>query len=233
MEIVPGIHRVDNVEGNCYLLVEKHLVLIDTGLPWQTEKILDYISHKLNRQPSELETIILTHCDIDHAGNAKELRRITGAKIAVHSIEADYVAGRKLRLGPSRFRWDIDIVYRALAKFMVFIRIQPFEPDILLEDDGEVESLRVIHVPGHTAGSIALYEPMSSLMFSGDTMIYTGKQIHGSPDRVTMNRKAAAESYKKLATFDFDILLGGHGPPLFPEASKRARTLYVPRVRDR
>jgi hypothetical protein len=56
-------------------------------------------------------------------------------------------------------------------------------------------------------------------------MIYTGKIIHGSPDRVTMNPAAARESFHKLLEMDFDILLGGHGKPLMPNASARLHKL--------
>jgi glyoxylase-like metal-dependent hydrolase (beta-lactamase superfamily II) len=225
MEIVRGIHLIDGVQCNCYLLENNGLSLIDTGYPGQTGSILNYMKKKLGRTPSDLKTIILTHCDIDHIGNARNLREITGARIAIHKVEAEYVAGRKTRLGPNPARWDIDAVYKAIAGYMGLIKVQPFEADITVEEEDELAGLRVISAPGHTAGSMALYEPDKRILFSGDSMIYTGKRMHGSPDRVTMNPSAASESFHKLMKMDFDILLGGHGKPLMPDASSRIAQL--------
>jgi glyoxylase-like metal-dependent hydrolase (beta-lactamase superfamily II) len=70
MEIVQGVHLIDGVKCNCYLLEGAGLSLIDTGYPGQTRKILSYITKTLKRDISDLKTIILTHCDIDHIGNA-------------------------------------------------------------------------------------------------------------------------------------------------------------------
>ncbi len=70
MEIVPGIHWIEGINGNCYLLVGTSLTLIDTGLPHKAKKILSYITETLQRSPSELKTIILTHFHPDHIGNA-------------------------------------------------------------------------------------------------------------------------------------------------------------------
>ena len=78
MEIIPGIHRVDDVNGNCYLIVRDRLTLIDTGLPRNSKKILRYIENTLKRTPSDLATIILTHYHIDHTGNVSELKKLTG-----------------------------------------------------------------------------------------------------------------------------------------------------------
>jgi len=47
MEIVPGIHRVDGVNGNCYLIIRDGITIIDTGLPGASKKILSYIGRRL------------------------------------------------------------------------------------------------------------------------------------------------------------------------------------------
>jgi glyoxylase-like metal-dependent hydrolase (beta-lactamase superfamily II) len=142
-------------------------------------------------------------------------------------IEAEYVAGIKLRLGPNPSRWDIDIVYKAIAEYMVRIKAQPFEADITVDETDALDGLQVIPVPGHTAGSMALYEADRRILFSGDAMICTGQHMHGSPDRVTMNPHAARESYLRLMDMEFDILLGGHGKPLMPNASARVRKMSM------
>lgn len=94
MEILEGIHQVDGVNANVYLIIDgEELTVIDTEMPNSTEKILDYV-HKINRQPSNISKILLTHFHIDHAGSAYELRKLTNAKVAVHQEDTDFVAGR-------------------------------------------------------------------------------------------------------------------------------------------
>jgi glyoxylase-like metal-dependent hydrolase (beta-lactamase superfamily II) len=95
MEIVPGIHMMEGNTAHCYFVDDKELILIDTGMPHKTKKILHYITKTLQRTPSDLKTIVLTHSDIDHIGNALELRNLTGANIAAHPQDAEIIAGKK------------------------------------------------------------------------------------------------------------------------------------------
>ena len=52
MEIVPGVHLIEGVRGsNVYLLVDDgELLLVDTGMPGNTDSILRYIK-ELGREP--------------------------------------------------------------------------------------------------------------------------------------------------------------------------------------
>ncbi|HLN88430.1 MAG TPA: MBL fold metallo-hydrolase, partial [Candidatus Binatia bacterium] len=101
MQIIEGIHRVDEASGNIahsnvYLVIDgKELFVVDTGTPRNAKKIVGYIQ-KIGHQPSEVSTIILKHYHMDHAGSVKELKDLTNAKVAVHIEDADFVAGKKL-----------------------------------------------------------------------------------------------------------------------------------------
>jgi glyoxylase-like metal-dependent hydrolase (beta-lactamase superfamily II) len=91
LEIINGIHQVDGVNGSVYIVVNgDKLTLIDTGFFHSEGKIEQYIE-KLGFKPSAVSTIILTHYHIDHTGNAKKLKEKTGAKVAVHEADADFV----------------------------------------------------------------------------------------------------------------------------------------------
>lgn len=87
MEIVPGVHLVEGVRGgNIYLLVDDALVLVDTGMPGNTDNILRYIK-ELGREPKDLASIIITHGHTDHIGSLYNLRDATGAKTIAHVDE--------------------------------------------------------------------------------------------------------------------------------------------------
>ena len=166
MEILPGIHQVDGVNGNCYIIVRDGLTIIDTGLPRNSQKILAYIRDQLYRQPQDIRTIILTHYHIDHTGNVTALKIASGglAKVAVHEADAAYVSGT---MSPPRPKGGIGLLVRTLG---IFMRPDIFRPDILLRDGERVDGLVCIHLPGHTPGSIGLLDEGTKTFFAGDTL---------------------------------------------------------------
>ena len=95
MEIRPGIHQVDGVTGNSYIIDRENLVVIDTGMPGSGRKILGYITDTLHRQPEEISIIVLTHFHMDHTGGIAVLKKAAPhAKVAVHEADAGYVSGK-------------------------------------------------------------------------------------------------------------------------------------------
>lgn len=94
MEIMSGIHQVDGVNGNSYIVAREVLTIIDTGLPGSSAKIINYITGDLRRNPSEISTIVLTHAHVDHVGSITKMKQAApGAKVAVHTAEAAYIRG--------------------------------------------------------------------------------------------------------------------------------------------
>ncbi len=214
MKIAEGVHHIEGINGNVYLVEDgDKLILIDTGLPRSDKKITKYIEG-LGRKPTDVSTIILTHFHIDHVGSAKKMKELTNAKVAVHELDADYVAGKKAPPKPK------NLMFKALSSV---VKASPVEVDLLLKDNDKVGRLTVIHTPGHSEGSIALLDSERKVMFVGDTIRFMDGKITGSPEHFTLDPEKAKESAKKISTFDFDIMLSGHGQPLMPEASKKVK----------
>jgi hydroxyacylglutathione hydrolase len=217
MEIIPGIHQIDGVNGNCYVIARDRLILIDTGLPRTSKKILSYIQDTLKRNPSELSTIILSHYHIDHTGNVCELKNLSGAKVAVHEADADFVAGKKPHPAP---KGRLGLPYRLLG---IFFRPAFVEPDIRLKNGDTIAGLTCIHTPGHTPGSICLLDPVTKVLFAGDILKYDGEKISAAPPQFTMDSEEAQRSITMIATLDFNILLCGHGIPLKSGVAEKVR----------
>ncbi len=225
MELLPRIHQIEGVNANSYVIVEEDmLTLIDTGMPHSDEKISNYVSSKLGRPMSDVKTIVLTHCHIDHVGGAYELKKLTGAKIAVHRDDADFVAGKKTFAPP---RSAASVLFKAVSPFF---KATPVQPDIILEDNDAIGSnsgkFTVIHAPGHTPGSIAIYDKERKVIFVGDTVRFVKGKIEGSIKQFTWDKTKAKQSIEKISQLDFDILLSGHGEPLRPNASSKLRGVY-------
>jgi len=225
MEIIPGIHWIEGITGHCYVVVNQELTLIDTGMPHKTKKILRYITDELQRTPSDLKTIILTHCDIDHIGNALELRNLTGAKIAAHPQDAEVIAGKKIRMTP---KGGMRILFKLLGSLM---RVKPFQVDILINDNDNLSGFSIFHMPGHTKGSIALYDAKRKVLFIGDTLGFRNGAVQGPSQSVTMDMKQAYRSIEKLKNLDFTVMLSGHGEPLRSNASTKV-TEFIKQIKN-
>ncbi|MGA2670638.1 MAG: MBL fold metallo-hydrolase [Dehalococcoidia bacterium] len=222
MEIIPGIHQVDGVRGaNAYLVIGKdEMLAIDTGMPGNAKRIAAYVEG-LGKNVSNIKFIILTHADIDHAGSAAELKRMTGARLAIHADDAPILRGKqsfKAMRGPLGFMFKLA---------MSFIRYHPAEPDIILGADSEIEGFRIIHVPGHTNGSICVYRP-GTVIFAGDAL---RSDSSGNPKPIfwisSLDKAKARASLRAIATLDFDTLLTGHGAPVVGNASQKVKNMVA------
>ena len=130
------------LETNCYLVgcPETHrAAVIDPGGD------ADVIAAKVGDLVLTVEWIINTHGHGDHmGGNADVKAMFPSARLAIHEADAPYLLRPELNL----------------SHFFGAPVISP-AADVLLKDGDEVLigklRLRVIHVPGHTPGGIALY----------------------------------------------------------------------------
>jgi len=83
----------------------------------------------------------------------------------------------------------------------------------------------VVHVPGHTPGSIALHFPSERLLICGDIINHRGSQLGPPPKPFTEDMDQAIASLHRLAELDFDVLCPGHGPPLVGGADEAVRAM--------
>ena len=219
MEIVEGVHRVDEASANMahanvYLVINgQELAVIDTGTSGNAQKTVAYIQ-KLGYQPTDVKTIILTHFHMDHMGSAKELKDLTNAKVAVHTEDADYVSGKKPLPKPK------NILFRAVSSF---VKPVPVQVDVILKEGDKIAGLVVIHTPGHTPGSIMLLDEERKVLFAGDTLRYDGKKVSGAPEQFSTDPNQIRESIAKASTLNFDVMLPGHGETLKPNASEEIK----------
>ncbi|BBJ27563.1 MBL fold metallo-hydrolase [Athalassotoga saccharophila] len=218
MEITNGIHLVDGTNANVYIVLGDNLTVIDTGMPGQLNKILDYVK-SIGKNPSDISKIVLTHCHMDHMGNAYELKKITNAKLYVHEKDAPYVTGKEKLPSPKGFTGA------AMKVASTFMKMNYVEPDVLLKEGDTVDDFVVIHNPGHTPGSISLYSKERKVIFVGDELRYID-ELQGPPEQFTPDMALAIKSMEKLTKIEYDIMLSGHGVPLRPDASKKVKEFY-------
>ncbi len=217
MEVIKGIHQFNGV-SNSYIVSNNEILLIDTGMPGKSSEIIDYIKNELNRDPKDIKTIVVTHHHFDHTGSLDKLKEITGAKVAIHSEDADYISGKRTQPG--------SLFMIPVVMFMKIIyRSRPVKADILLKDGDQIGDYRVIHTPGHTSGSISLYNPKNRVLFVGDNLMCSKNKIEGP--RVLHEQEKYKKSIEKLTNLDVDIILTGHGQAITSEANNKLDTFLT------
>ena len=220
MEIVPRIHRIPGVRGaNAYLcLTDEGTVLIDTGMPGNEKKIIEYV-RGIGLGPAQIQYIVLTHSDIDHSGSAARLKELTNAKVAIHEADAPRLSGEKKL---KEVKGPIGVLLAVMGPFM---RFTPLKPDVSLKGSERVLNLTVIHTPGHTDGSICLYKENETI-FVGDALRTNSSGMVELPSKsMSVDMEQAKESIRKISEFQYSALLPGHGPPITKDASRHVADL--------
>ena len=218
MEILPGIHQVDGVNANCYILVRDGLTIIDTGLPGSGKKILAYIRDRLHCEPVEIRTIVITHFHLDHTGSVAALKEAApAAKVAVGTEDVPYMNGTLPGPVPP------GLTGLLMRLYTLIMRPAHFSPDLLLNDGDRIDGLLCLSLPGHTPGSIGLLDETTKSFFCGDILRSDGSTVTGGPPQFTMDPARQDESRRKIAARELDILLPGHGVPILLGASAKIR----------
>ncbi len=92
-----------------------------------------------------------------------------------------------------------------------------------VSDGDEVFGLQVITTPGHTTGSISVFDPAAGLLIAGDALNAPGGVIEGPNPNFTQNMDLANASVQKLAELNIETLLVGHGEPVLTGAGAALR----------
>lgn len=224
-QVAPGVHRLESVYTNWYLLEQGgRLTLLDAGLHGDWRGFCSALS-RLGHTLGDIDAVLITHHHPDHAGNAEQLRS-SGARVFAHPADAPYLRGEKhLGRGYARFLWRPWYAFYLGSYVVKGVTRTPPVAELHKLADGEVldvpGSPRVVHAPGHTAGSCALFLEDRSLLFSGDALVTLdvvrgprgrqGPQIVRGP--FPDDADLAVESLAVLAATHADTVLPGHGEP--------------------
>jgi len=196
MQVYKGILLMDGVgfDSNIYLIDKELLVDTGTGI-FFTQIKEEFENLKIN--PKNIKMIVNTHCHFDHSGADKKFRDLCGAKIAIHGADK-----RALETGNGTMANMFGKVQKTVTV------------DRVLKDGDKIKTknfcFEVISTPGHTPGSICLYEKKKKILISGDTIFADGI---GRADFPNSDKAQLKKSIKKLSMLKVNYLLPGHGMP--------------------
>lgn len=221
VEVLPGLYQVRTRGSKAYLIVEDDITLIDAGSTGSGARILKAVE-ELGRSPSDIKHIVITHYHLDHVGGLPEVQEFVPAKTGVHLAEAPHVESDGLLPNP--------FTHPLLAKICepYLRRNDPgaARVDVVLEDGDELPALggmRVVHAPGHTAGSISLHFPNRGVLLVGDAMQYKFGRLMPPSRLFTQDMSEANASIRKLSELDFETLCFSHFRPILAGADQRVR----------
>jgi len=220
MEIIPNVHVIPGGIVNCYLIVDPDgLTLIDTGLPGNANKILQYVEG-LGHKPGDVKRILITHADGDHVGSLAAIKSATGARVYANASEAEAIAAGQPSRGLKANNPLLKLLFAITGRLF---KASPAQVDEFLAE-GQVlpalGGLRVVETFGHTPGHISLFAPSSGILFVGDSLVSAKNGLRGSSGANTWDQDKANASVRKQAALGARIVCSGHGPVVLDAATR-------------
>ncbi|MDA3625766.1 MBL fold metallo-hydrolase [Saccharopolyspora sp. WRP15-2] len=216
--IAPGLYFLRPEFGQAYLWLEgRSATLVDTGIAGSGPAITALLAEL----DVELERIVITHGHEDHVGSAAELRAATGAPVLAHAGDVAVIQGERPRPDPVLLDWERPL-FDSIAP-----NVPPHPPCPVDQEIAEGDVLdfgggaRVLSIPGHTDGSIALHLSKSKTLFTGDTIANVGEVMLGT---FNLDRAKTIASFRRLAELDTEVACFGHGDPITRNAGAELRT---------
>jgi glyoxylase-like metal-dependent hydrolase (beta-lactamase superfamily II) len=233
---------------NLYVIAEPEFVLIDCGPRTDVARAeLDRLLQEHGLNAADIQRIVLTHSHQDHYGLAAELARRSGARVYAHRDDQaairhdpsvrDFLAGLIAESGTPP-----DLVAK-MHEMMFYLTgvseaVENIHP---LDELGRVPCgaarFEFVHLPGHTPGSIGLWEPRLRILLGGDTAIEKiTPNPFSAPDAAQPHgrfRSLASywETFRRIREMNPVVIHAGHLEPIadFPAYQEWSLDLHLQR----
>jgi glyoxylase-like metal-dependent hydrolase (beta-lactamase superfamily II) len=243
-EIVAGVHRIEAEVGGrplyLFAFLGERRLLLDAGCASTVEEFIVPALRALELGLEDVDLLLITHSDLDHQGGAHAL-----ASSNPSMIVGCGVLDMPLVSDPEAL---IDLRYKAYlldhgigpdAETLAWMRAEsgaPLRIDIGFTGDEVLQlspgwKLRVLHVPGHSAGHLAVFDERSGSLFGGDCLqgsVYQG--LDGTPKLCPTYTHV--QPYLRTAALIESLAPDGLHGCHWPAQSGREVSAFVAETRD-
>lgn len=202
MKITDQVFIIESAKrAHSFLLIDESPLLIDTGMPGNAEEVLAEIN-TLGVSASSITDILLTHYDVDHAGNVDAIQEMTSADVWISRKDEPYLMNREKRHGIKRYVNSL-LKPRPPAHCNVF-------------DRNTFGGVEIIPAPGHTPGHcMFLYD---GVLFSGDIITAQRGRLGVMSNLMNWDADMLRSSLAGIADISFEWLCPSHGSPVRNDA---------------
>ena len=227
IRITDGVFQFRAIGARVTLLRENDdAILVDAGFRGSLRPITGGL-RDCGLSLDGISRVVITHAHPDHSGGLSELVDGSDIRVAVHSSEAEIIEGAIPAPNPLKSPFLASVAGPALAR----LAGDPVPVDLRLEDGDLIPfptEIRVVHLPGHTSGSIALYLPEKGIVIVGDALQHKfGWRLSPPAPGVTACPEMAMQSLEKLLSLDFHTICFSHFPPLRKDAREALRSMII------
>lgn len=198
MKITEEVIMLEVMGAHYFLVFDEELILIDTGLPFVGKQLVRELE-KLTIEPKQIKHILLTHHDLDHIGNIKMLKDLSGATIWAHQDDIPYISGAKERASFKKY-------IGKLGKKNRLQNIKAYPAKMM------INNIKIISTPGHTPGHVCML--YKDVLFVGDLVENKRGEIIPYPKAWNWNQTLLEKSLKTVNTYSFNWLCTAHGKPM-------------------
>lgn len=202
------VERIKCGNGNSYIISNgNHAVLVDTCREKYREKIL------MACKPYQIRLLVLTHGHLDHVQNAAYLANRLQVPIAMCREDYELMNDNLIQLLEAKSILG-KIVLAASIKGLQKDDIPAFSPTIFLSEGDKLDSYgisaKILSVPGHTKGSIAI-DIAEKYLIVGDALM---NMFYPTVSMLYHDRKTMLKSAKRIGQLGQRIIFFGHGKPV-------------------
>ena len=211
MQIAEHIYLLQFGSNNLYLIVDgEEAALIDAHVGGEAEKVLEAVEAVVDLR--RLKTVVITHGHLDHVGACPLLEERTSATFAAHVADAGMVEAPWLQFLETlcRFQSPTEERYRS---FLDTVGGRGVKVSRMLRDGDVLQvgtcRLEVVHTPGHSPGSICLYDSRTKALFTGDAVQGAEQFLPGWLGLI-VDARSYWTSLQRLSEMEVALFLPGH-----------------------
>ena len=212
---------------NVYLIsTPQGPVLVDSPAPGMFGWLVKSL-RQVGLTPAQLAGVVVTHFHIDHVGTAMALQKC-GVPVYALAAEVPILTGKAPHSGYGGTAGKI-----LLAAERLLFGTPSFSGVRSLEVGQQLlgTKWRVIAAPGHTPGSLALYNQETGDLLSGDTLVSDFGCPRANVSLFTPDCDRLVESALNLMALEPKYIHPGHGKPLPLLAYAKAKEQLIGKLR--